>query len=493
MVFSKFAAHPTLMRKFLFLFLFVGIVATPAKAQNDSLDQYLTNAMETYNQVGMAVGVIKDGEWVYKKGFGFSNADLQTQINDQTVFELASLSKAFTAASMGILVDNGLVNWDDPVKKHLPNFKMHDAWVTENMQVVDLLCHRNGYNTFDGDLLWYGTDYSAEEIAARFAKLPPKHGFRTEYGYSNLNFVNAGLLIEKVSGQSWAAFVKDSILEPLGMRDSKTQLNSFLRLVNKAHPHIEGDVVDYQDFDACIGAVGVRSNVVDLGKWARMWLHQGMLPDSTQLLQPETVNKIFSMHTPQTVSLQQIENGTLYRGAALGWFTGLFQGKRLMQHSGGLPGFILNLAIMPEENVAVVVLTNDQTVLPFAVTNAMLTQFTDITDTTDWVAKYLPYQQNRSEEKEPLKPLNPGDKSNIPLASLVGSYEDAMYGKASVRLEGKKAILTLEPTEQYFTSELSYLEPNTFRIKFKDPFLPEGKVIFELDKNNYPVGFTPVW
>lgn len=446
--------------------------------------------MKSYDQVGMAVGVIKDGKWVYQHGFGYTNKELQSKINENTVFELASLSKAFTAASVGILVDNGLVKWDDPVKKHIPNFRMHDAWITENMQVVDLLCHRNGYNTFDGDLLWYGTDYSSEEIVARFAALAPKHGFRTAYGYSNLNFINAGLLIEKVSGRSWADFVQDSIIQPLQMASSKTRLPDFVALNNRAHPHINGNVVNYQDFDECIGAVGVRSSVNELGAWANMWLNQGMLSDSTYLLEPATANKIFSMHTPRPVSQAKIDDGTLYNGAALGWFTSTYKGKRLLQHSGGLPGFILNLAMMPEEGVAVICLTNDQTVLPFAVTNTMLNFFSSVSDTTDWVAKYLPYHQRSKEKPEQLKPLNAKAKSNLPLTSLVGSYEDEMYGLATIKLDGKKAVITLEPTKKYFVSEMKFLEKNTFRVKFKDPFLPEGKVIFEVDENNYPVAFT---
>ncbi|MGB0165487.1 MAG: serine hydrolase [Luteibaculum sp.] len=463
--------------------------ASLLKAQNaDSIQVYLSEAMNSFDQEGMTVGVIKNGKLVYQQAFGYANVELKTQLNVASVFELASLSKAFTAASLGILVDNGLIKWDDPVKKHFPEFKMHDDYVTENMLVEDLLCHRNGYNTFDGDLLWYGTHYSSREMVSRFAKLAPKHHFRTEYGYSNLNFINAAIVIENVSGRTWADFLQDSILKPLGMNDSYVHLEDFTRRVNKAYPHVGGKTIEFQNFDEAIGAVGVRSNVLDLAKWASMWMHEGMLPDSTFLLEKSTVHKIFSLHTPQFPSESNIAEGKLFGGAALGWFTSLFHGTRLMQHSGGLPGYILNLAIMPEEDLAVVVLTNGETILPFAATNYLLEQYLADENPKDWVSTYLPFHEKRKEKKEAIK-LNQSPMKVVPSA-LVGVYEDKMYGQAEIKMKGNQLHLVFLPTKEYFFSDMKPIGDYAYRIKFADEFLPEGKLNVEVDANNYPIGFT---
>ena len=479
------------MKKNLLLLLTIVLGSSLFAQDLKEVNAYLSKGMDQFKQDGMTVGVLKDGKLVYTDAFGYANRNSRQTLNTYTTFELASLSKAFTAASIGILVDNGLLEWTDKVKTHMPSFVMYDKYVENNLTVEDLLCHRNGYNTFDGDLLWYGTNYTAKEMVQRFSKLAPKHGFRDEYGYSNLNFINAGLLIEKVSGRTWAEFVADSILKPLEMNSSFTELAPFLELENKAFPHVKGEVINHQDFDNTPGAVGGKSNIHDLAKWANMWINQGMLPDSSQLLKSATVDKIFQIHTPRATSKQSIENGSLFRGAALGWFVGTFHGDRQLTHSGGLPGFILNLSILPEQKLAVIVLTNSETVLPFAATNYLSEVFKGDTTASheasrDWVADYLKY--NEKEEKAPIKTSDRRPDFN-PLV-LIGDYEDVMYGKASVWVEGGKAFISLLPSKALFTSELKLVEGSTFRIKFADPFLPEGTVSFVLDKNNYPKGFT---
>ncbi|TXC78945.1 serine hydrolase [Luteibaculum oceani] len=476
------------MHKYLVLIAMLFTFSLQAQ-EKESITNYLSNAMEMYNQQGMSVAVVKDGKVDYAQAFGYAHIDNKTSVDVNTVFELASLSKAFTAASVGILVDNGLVKWDDKVKDHLPDFKMYDPYVEENFLVEDLLCHRNGYNTFDGDLLWYGTNYSAKEIAERFSKLAPKHGFRTEYGYSNLNFVNAGLLIEKLSGQSWADFIQDSILTPLGMENSYTKLEYFKAQRNKAHPHVKGRPIAYQNFDNCVGAVGVRSNVLDLAKWANMWLNKGMLPDSTALLSPATVNKIFQLHTPQPISEGDINNNILFKGAALGWFVTMYNDHRILKHSGGLPGFILNLALLPEEKLAVVVLTNSETILPFATTNYLLDAYT-IGNVEDWAAKYLPFQKKREETQVKYKQLVQGVPQKFPHIAALGTYEDVMYGKATIALnKNGEPQLTLNPAADLFTGELKHLSGASYEVKFNDPFLPAGRVHFKTDKTGVPISF----
>lgn len=475
---------------FLFLLLSV-ILQNSTEAQNinfNELDTYYSNAMTAFEQPGMSIGVVKDGKLAFAKGYGKRDLNKPETIDENTVFQLASLSKAFTAAGIGILIDEGILNWDDKVVDHLPEFKLFDPYVTREFTIRDLLCHRNGYTTFDGDLLWYGTSYTRQEIVKRFSNLAPKHGFREKYGYSNIMFIAAALVIEKKTGQSWEDFIESRILKPLEMNSSSITMADFKSGSNIAAPHVHDKVQDYIDYNNAAGAVGVNSTITDLAKWASMWLNKGKSGDK-QILKEKTVRDIFSAQTSQNVSAKNEENGIHFKAAACGWMVQDFKGVKMIHHSGGLPGFILNLALVPEKNLAVIVLTNGETLIPFAVTNYTLEQY--ITGTSkDWAKEFL----GLNAPTQPPKPVQKKAKIKPDMAllndELIGEYEDKMYGKATISLRNGKAVLVLEPTKKLFTSILDPVFKTTYRIKFEDPFLPEGKVNFVLNSDGKVSSFT---
>ncbi len=453
----------------------------------EELDIYLNNAMAPYEQPGMAVGIIKDGEIVLQKGYGKANITTGEPVTETTLFQLASLSKAFTAAAIGMLVDDGELNWDDKVIDHLPSFRLYDAHISASFQVRDLLCHRNGYETFDGDLLWYGTNYTSEEMLQRFAKLPPKHTFREKYGYSNLNFIAAALLIEEKTDKTWAEFLTERIFRPLGMRSTSANLDDFLAEADIAHPHVKGKPIKHQNFDEGMGAVGVNSNVQDLLKWAQFWINKGSA-DGRQLLKEETWREIYSSHTPQTVSANNEASGTLFKSAGLGWMVSDQWGHKVAQHSGGLPGFILNLHIVPELNLGIVVLTNGESIIPFAATNYIFESYVH-EEPENWMSKYLPYDQKRRENGGKTIELPKKSKAWLENGELIGEYEDDMYGEAAVIMKNGNPYLMLKPTE-LFQGQLDWLTKNTYRVRFNDPFLPDGKVTFHLDSDGAVSHFT---
>ncbi len=433
----------------------------------------------------MSIGVVKDGKLVFAKGYGKRNLDKTELVDENTVFQLASLSKAFTAAGIGILVDEGKLKWEDKVVDHLPEFKLYDPYVTREFTIRDLLCHRNGYETFDGDLLWYGTSYDRHEIVKRFSNLAPKHGFREKYGYSNIMFIAAALVIEKKSGQSWEDFIATRILTPLGMTSSSITMNAFKSGQNIAVPHVHNKAQSYIDYNNAAGAVGVNSNITDLSKWASMWLNKGKSGDQV-ILKEATVRAIFAAQTQQGVSAKNEENSIHFKAAACGWMVQDFKGVKMAHHSGGLPGFILNLALVPEKNMAVIVLTNGETLIPFALTNYTLE--TILTGTSkDWVKEYSakPIEPLAAAKTEKTKPV-----VMLKNEELVGNYEDKMYGKASISIKDGKCLFIMEPTKELFTSELTLITKTTYRIKFADPFLPEGKVNFQLDSDGHVKAFT---
>ena len=192
------------------LLILLTIVLVPSAAAQDleQLDSYFAEAQQTWPVPGMAVAIVKDGEVVLAKGYGVLSLDDATAVDEHTLFAIASNSKAFTSAALAILVDEGKLAWDDRVVDYLPYLQLYDEYVTADIRIHDLLSHRSGYGTYSGDLLWYLTDYSAEEVLRRIRYLPPTGDFRASYRYSNLMFIAAGEVIAAVSGQSWGEFVQ---------------------------------------------------------------------------------------------------------------------------------------------------------------------------------------------------------------------------------------------------------------------------------------------
>ncbi len=222
---------------FLLLFVFPLFVFGQLDEKLKEIDDYANTVMTTWKGPGMAIGIVKDDKLVFAKGYGVRELGKPDKVDENTVFAIASNSKAFTAASLAILVDEKKLSWDDKVSKYLPDFQMYDPWVTNELTIRDLVSHRVGLDTFSGDLLWYDTTYSSDEILHRLRYLKPVSSFRTRFGYQNLMFIAAGKVIEKVSGKPWAEFVRERILTPLGMDRTTTSVKDLKD--NAAMPHNE--------------------------------------------------------------------------------------------------------------------------------------------------------------------------------------------------------------------------------------------------------------
>ncbi|PIQ22558.1 MAG: serine hydrolase, partial [Cytophagales bacterium CG18_big_fil_WC_8_21_14_2_50_42_9] len=201
------------------------------------LDAYYQQALKDWQVPGMAIALVKNDSVIFAKGYGVLNAQTGGPVDANTLFGIASNTKAFTAAALAMLVDEGKIKWDDPVVKYLPYFQLYNPYVTQAITIKDLLSHRVGLATFSGDLLWYNTTYSREEIIRRARFLQPVYGFRDGYGYSNLMFIAAGQVIETVAGQSWESFIQQRFFQPLGMTRSYTSVRDLAGKTNVATPH----------------------------------------------------------------------------------------------------------------------------------------------------------------------------------------------------------------------------------------------------------------
>ncbi len=460
----------------------------PLQAQPDTaaLTAYMQRTLIAFDQPGLAVGVVKDGRLVWSRGFGRLDLAKDAPVTPNSVFYLASISKAFTACAVGLLVDEKRLSWDDPVVKHLPWFRTPDPYVTEHMLVKDLLCHRSGWITFDGDLLWYGTDLSQREILERHAKEPLTLPFRDRFGYSNLMFIAAAQLIEAVSGQTWDGFITTRILRPLGMDRSRVETADLAGMSDVALPHVRKGQdpgapqlsMPYQPLRGADGACGVLSTVNDLARWDAMWAAGGRV-DGKPFLSYRTIT---SSHLPMGE-----------QGAGLGWFIEEFEGHKVITHSGGMPGFILNHAVVPDEGLAVIALGNGESYSVFAATEKLLDAWLG-KGTADPTSDMMPRLTKRREREarrvaDRVAARVARTKPSAPLTAITGTYTDKVYGQAAITDDQGSPRLTFRPAAELLTGRLVHWHYDTYQWLHADPFLEPGYITFSFDADHKVTGF----
>ena len=477
------------------LLLFCPLLSLPLVGQQKApdlkkLDAYIADAVLKFDQPGLAVGIVKNGELIWSKGYGRLDLAKPESVTANTLFYCASISKAFTACAVGLLVDDGKVDWNDPVKKHLPDFATPDAYITDHFLVKDLLCHRSGWITFDGDLLWYGTSYDQKQILARHGNEPMSLPFRDQFGYSNLMYIAAAQLIERVSGMTWDRFITTRIFQPLGMDRSRVEVADLAGMSDIALPHVRKGQdpstpqksMPYQALPGADGACGVISTVTDLAKWDAMWADEGKA-NGKPFLSSDSYYMITDVHLAMGEE-----------GAGLGWFIGHEYDTEIITHSGGMPGFVLNHAVAPEKDLAVIALGNGESSSVFAVTNKILNLYLG-DGKLDPVANMVPRiaKRNEREAARVAARVNAQVKGTSPTADapiLKGGYSDKVYGTASIQEVYGRPVLTLDPAKELFTGTLSHWHYDTWKWEHADPFLEPGYVTFQFDTDHKVTGFT---
>ncbi|NBC18325.1 MAG: serine hydrolase [Bacteroidetes bacterium] len=456
------------------------LLAAPVRSQQapvdlQALDAYIAEAVTAWETPGTAVGIVYDDALLFAKGYGTRTLGTDTPVDAQTLFDVASNSKAFTAALLGMLVDEGQLDWDDRVIDYLPDFRLHDPWITRQITIRDLLTHRSGLPTFGGDHLWIGNDLSQDEIIDRLPHLEPTGAFRADFRYQNLMYHAAGEVIEAVTGQTWDALVHERILDPLGMTRTTTTVDTLDAVPNVADAHeVVNDtlrVVAYDDVDAIPGAAGLNSTVEDMSRWMRLTMRGGHL-DGDTLLQPATARAMQTIQMPLPVSPWSAENlERHFYGYGLGWFISDYKGEKMVSHSGGLTGMISLQTLLPERGLGVIVLTNRApNRLPWAITYRILDAFLE-EPPRDWSAEYLERQREaeaRADSVEnALRQARVADAPmSLPLERYAGTYANPLSGEATVRLEGDHLVFDYNPRH------LGDLEPwhfDTFRTTWRHP------------------------
>jgi len=483
--------------KKIILALFLSILVLPniIFAQNidvKKLDKYIENARQEWGIPGMAVAVVKDGKVILAKGYGYRNVETKKKVDKNTLFAIASNSKAFTTAALAILVDEGKINWEDKVTDYLPWFKMYNPYVTENITIRDLVSHRSGLNTFSGDLLWYYTNYSTEEVVKRSQYLKPKYGFREHFGYQNIMFSAAGLIIEEVTDKTWQEYIQQTFLSPLKMKNSNTSITKLKLNKNIATPYhvgIDGKpiAINYLNWDNCEAAAAINSSVADMVKWINFQLSNGKI-NGKQVISEDQIWEVRKLTTPTDVSRGSfVRNPNIhFNGYGLGWNVYDYNGKKVINHGGGSDGMISKVAMIPEENLGLVILTNDINYLPSALTYQIFDMYFGNED-KDWSKKYLEYYKNNLKEDaerdakmetERIKNTKP----SFDLTAYTGKYTDKTYGSVSVEVENGKLVLKYLPAKGLI-GDMNHYHYDVFTIKLRDlPSLPTGTVQFAMDE-----------
>lgn len=446
------------------------------------LETAIEQMREQWQVPGLAVAIVKDDAVVMSRGFGIRELGDSEPVDGDTLFAIASNSKAFTAAALAILVDEGKLKWDDHVHRYLPWLRLKDPYATADLRVRDLLCHRSGLGTFSGDLLWWGTAYSPREVLERAVHLEPAASFRAEYGYSNLMFLAAGEVISAVSGQSWGEFVTHRILQPLEMQRTITSTRDLLSKGNFATPHktlLDGSKpIEWMNWDTMAAAGGLISSSNDMAKWLRLQLRQGKLisdegAEATQLFSTAQSHEMWQAQIALSVSAGYSARypSTHFRAYGLGWTLSDYLGRKLVGHGGGYDGMYSQVVMVPEENLGVVVLTNSMTGISPAIANTIVDTYLQGEPTEDWSGNMLPrFRQSRVEFQqridEAIKKRAEGTEPSRPLEAYTGTYQSELYGDCVIELEDGKLVLKLVPNLD-LVADLEHLHYDTFVIRWR--------------------------
>ncbi|MBN1222284.1 MAG: serine hydrolase [Candidatus Aminicenantes bacterium] len=473
------------MRKPLFRIVFIFIIVILLNtstgllfSQSDpleGLDDYILKAMKDWEVPGLAVAIVKDDKIVLAKGYGLKEIGKNDPVNENTLFAIGSNTKAFTATALAFLVQDKKLSWDDRVIDHLKGFQLYDPYVTREITVRDLLCHRSGLGR-RGDALWYGQDFSREEIIRRVRFLKPNSSFRSQFGYQNIMFLTAGQLIPAITGKSWDDFIKERIFKPLAMNRSNTSPKDLVGVDNVATPHTkkngQGIAIPYRNIDNIAPAGSINSSVAEMTHWHRFLLGKGKY-EGKQVLDSSILQETFNPNIVMTAGpeRQKMYPSNHFQAYGMGWVLEDYRGRLIIWHNGGIDGMLSQQGILPEENLGIVVLTNnDRNRLDAALFYRIVDAFLGdpVKDWSAAIMEQVKEGQIRAEkmrkEIEESRILN--TKPSLEAVGYCGRYEHEMYGTAEVKLEDGKLIL-------YYNSKpmgvLDHWHYDTFRVNPK-PF-----------------------
>ena len=446
------------------------------------MDNFITDGIKLWEPPGMAVAVVKDGVPVFLESYGVTNLSTQAAVDNNTLFVCASTTKAFTAAALAILVDEGKVSWNDRVIDHLPTFRLKDPYLTRELTVKDLLTHRSGLG--NTDYLWTVMSISSDSAVTRLIEHDLSYSPRASFIYQNLMYLTAGLVVEAASGMSWENFLKERIYSPLGMDNTYACLESVTEIQNKADGHyeIDGEIVPIQQLSAdAIGPAGsMWSSITDMAKWMSFLNNEGIVNGDT-VISSKNFNELFNPQ--QIVPLRQFYPSQEltepnWRTYGLGWFQHDYKGKKVDFHTGSLPGMVAIAGLMRSENLGIYVFSNlDHVELRHAIMYAAFDIYGEGKLSRDWNGDLKKiYDERQDEDEEPVRIEN--TTASIPADSLSGRYFNDLYGEIEISKTTEKMLFSLNGV---VTGTMEHWHYDTYEISFDRAWYGEGKISFRMD------------
>jgi len=453
----------------------------------DTLDVHIKELMEKLDVPGLSIAIVNDDSLEYIKGYGKKNINKKDLVDENTLFGIGSISKSFTALAIGLLVNDGKMDWDDRVIDYLPYFELYDRYVTNNFTIRDLLTHRSGLKDISGGTLSFGSSLlSRPEIIKRLKYLKPASGFRYTPAYQNIMYIVAGEVVSKVSGMSWEEFIKTRIFKPLGMDNSVACYEERQKSKNIALPHIQNEkfeniLITQEISDNAAPAGFIFSSANDMAKYIKFFLNDGIVGQDT-LIKKEVIDEIF---TPQ-IHYPIWKNHNEFTSYGFGWWLTPRNGHKVIEHSGGIDGMSSNLMMVSDLDYGVVIMGNPSYGLRFILCGEIIGNKLDDNILLESSHNYLDYRLNKRKDlmlearKMVLDSRIKNTKPSLKKKEYATTFTDEMYGDVYVTYDNKKLLIEFEHTP-LFTGELTHWHYDTFKIDWVDPRVTDGYCTFILD------------
>ena len=474
--------------------ILLSLPLTTSVAQPKDIDTYVEKVMKTFDVPGISLSIVKDGKVILTKGYGLRTIGTNDRVDDHTLFGIASNTKAFTATAIALLVEEGKLKWDAPVINYLPAFRLSDPYVTRELTIRDLLVHRSGLGLGAGDLLWWpASDYNRKQIVRQLRYIPLATSFRSAYAYDNVLYLVAGEVIEAVSGQTWEDFVATRILAKLGMTSTNVRHSDAGMGGNVATPHapVNGKVRPVKPFtsDNTNPAGGINTNAVDIAKWMICQLDSGRAADGSRLFSPASTRQLWGMVTPIPIGDPPPEVPWLktnFNGYALGFGIRDYLGRKMVSHTGGLPGYVSRIMMIPALRLGVAVFTNQESGEAFdAVAYHVVDHYLEA-PSFDWLGA-LHRLRTRIDSITTVLDANAtaaravDSRPSLPLERYAGTYTDAWYGDLVITLSGGKLSIRMARTPD-LSGTLEHFQHDTFVARWTDPEMrADAYVTFSLN------------
>lgn len=466
------------------------------------IDSLAERTLKTFDVPGIAVAIVKDGKIIHSKGYGVRSLNTKQKVDENTLFGIASNSKAFTVAALAMMVDEKKLKWDDKVIDYIPEFRLYNPYVTEEFTIRDLLTHRSGLGLGAGDLMFWpdSSNFTKADMIHNLRYLKQASSFRTKYDYDNNLYVVAGEVVARVSGISWEDFIETRIMRPLGMTQSAANYSRLKNKTNVIDPHAEVNGVvkvihrDWSDIADAAG--GIYSNLADMSKWVIMQLNNGKYgEDLNRQLFSQTVHE--EMWTPQTIIPVRgtTSYNTHFASYGLGFFLSDEKGYKVATHTGGLAGIVTQITMIPELKLGIIVFTNQQVGAAFSsITNTIKDSYYGA-EKRDWVKLYhervaAGVAQAKSMTDKIWKDIDEQQKisSLVDVKNFTGTYNDKWFGDVIISEKNNKLWFYSKRSPR-LTGEMLPYKPNIFIVKWNDrSYDADAYVTFTVDDNGKPAG-----